>query len=191
MVDTSQCRRRFHLEANEFRPPESMPRLLCPWRSAPRNLLMQLAVVLLLVFPSPQAFCQFASRPPLTSRPTGIMLIATLESLSVVATPFAAPLPSSAANALTNRPPISITTSWAVPTNLTTIRLTGYLADASQAIGTNRLPGLKTALEFAQTAGETNQAATRIDNLKIGATDQAGLHSKVNSGPLSIVVQAF
>ena len=68
----------------------------------------------------------------LHSRPASVMLIATLESLSVRATPAAIEVPSVAGEAFSSHS-VEVTTSWAVPARCTTLRLVGGLSDESRA----------------------------------------------------------
>lgn len=176
---------------------------------------------------SPCALCQLNSRPPqlnfrppLTSRPAGVTLIATVESLTVAATFITPAMPTMPGSDSRGLSQISITTSWTVPANFTTIRLVGYLADASQPEGAAGELGSNAATAaireragggaafagaaalkprdvgltlFAERAGETNQSATRTDtlNLEIFGGANSGLHPVPNAGTLSILVQAL
>jgi hypothetical protein len=77
----------------------------------------------------PFAFCQ------LNSRAASVTLIATLESLSVAATPTIA-IPLVSGGAATKPLQIAITTAWAVSLNRTTVRVVGYFALATAALST-------------------------------------------------------
>jgi hypothetical protein len=74
-------------------------------------------------------FCQ------LNSSAASVVLIATLESVTVAATPTIT-IPLASGDRAKSVPPISITTSWAVRSNRTTIRLVGYFASATEALST-------------------------------------------------------
>lgn len=79
-------------------------------------------------------FCQ------LNSSAASVVLIATLESLSIAATPTIA-IPLVSGGTATNSFPIAITTAWAVRSSRTTIRVVGYFALATSALSTgDKLP---------------------------------------------------
>lgn len=142
----------------------------------------------LLTVSMPRAFEQLDRQPPLTPGPASVMLVATLESLSVGAAP---PLVQ---NAAAQGQPVAITTSWAVPANLTTLRLVGYLEDDPKAAQASALlqAGGEAIPLFTETAGKSNLPATRIDRLNIAMDWQdAAVHAAGNKGVLSILVQAL
>jgi hypothetical protein len=102
-------------------------------RCARRRSLSSVAIALvLLAFGLPSARCQLNSRSPFTGRGAGVMLVATLESLSVGAAPAAlsaAAVPGGTATSA----PVAVTTRWVVPSHLTTLRLVGYVQANPQA----------------------------------------------------------
>ncbi len=115
------------------------------------HLLRGATCLLLTAVPlSPLAFCQFGSSPrgrlsPLTSRSATVMLVATLESLSVSAAPAAVP----ASQFGDNIPPaLALTTSWAIRRDCTTLRLVGYFAPDPLAQTGGRLQSLLPAKAF-------------------------------------------
>jgi len=170
----------------------------------PRSVC-RLAVVLLLAANTVLAFGQFGQRirrPALTSS-TRVMLIARVESLSVVANAGTV-AESVAAGEPASLQPISVTTSWAVPANFTTFRLSEYfgrpqaIPAASQANGLGSAePQERLAVadenELVVDSGETNQAKSRTDELDAdaypGGIDTLG--GDEEGGLLSILVQAL
>ncbi|MGA7342564.1 MAG: hypothetical protein WBX18_18315, partial [Terracidiphilus sp.] len=95
--------------------PEIVIPNLFPQRAIKPSALRAVLAFLLLAANLPFAFCQLNPRPPLTSGPAGVMLIATLESLTMGATPTSFTLPQAPDSAPRSLHPVSITTHWAIP----------------------------------------------------------------------------
>jgi hypothetical protein len=140
---------------------------------------------------------QTMRRPPLQSGAASVVLIARVQSLSVVANAETAWGPV-VAGETAGLKPISITTSWAVPANFTTFRVTRYSA-GPEAIAAGPLgagPGAAEAQPFAGEgvsslvveSGETNQPRTRTDLLETGGR---GGNDPEEEGLLNILVQAL
>jgi len=142
-------------------------------------------------------------RPPLQSGSASVMLIARVESLSVVANSETAAAPVVVGEPAAGMHPVSITTSWAVPANFTTFRLSQYFGgqgaipalpkDGSRAMpGQGRPSGGEDAVLVVD-SGETNQAKTRTDLLDAGVSLGAagGPGRGEGSGLLNILVQAL
>jgi hypothetical protein len=112
----------------------------------------------------------------LNGRTAAVTLVATLESLSVGATPRAELELSTNRIQGTRLFPLTITTSWAVPSNLTTVKVTHDGIDL-----------------FAQRAGETNRVAKRIDNIDVVVTSDKTDRQTDGSpcGEVRILVQAL
>ncbi len=99
-----------------------------------------------------------ASQPSfgqLYSRPASIVLIATLESLSVSATPLA-PAVSQAGEGTADSHLLTITTSWAVPANRTTLRMVGSFSTASPALWTAKMDPSIAPMAAAPSRAETS-----------------------------------
>lgn len=141
--------------------------------------------------------CQNGARQPMASGSASVTLIATLESLTVAATPMAPGIPVLGHGSVPDAGSLAITSSWAVPANLTTIRMVclagGGAADAIDMIrenggkgstvasplqkdGPGRQPpgqdfslnaGAESRIVYAQRAGESNRAFTRTDYLHV------------------------
>lgn len=109
------------------------------------------------------------------SRSATVTLIATLESLSVSASPRGT-FPLSTSNRIGQHLfPLTITTSWAVPSNLTTVRV---IHDGVTL--------------FAQKAGETNCVARRTDHVDVVLKDDIRTTTERQiSEPVVILVQAL
>ncbi len=149
-----------------------------------------------------------------------VMLIATLESLTVDAGPMALVAGKSGREPFADADSVAITTTWAVPANLTTIHMVlfagGGSADEFLDNKWKRNPvatplqnggrwmqppgpevdlnaGAEARTIYAQGAGATNQAFTRTDYLHFENNPQAPRveHSKPDHGSLSVVVQAL
>jgi hypothetical protein len=124
-----------------------------------------------LILPSSSdSSAQFASRS------ASVTLIATLESLSVAASPRTGSSPSPYTFRGTEYVPVTIVTKWAVPSHRTTVRLVN---------------GDETLLM--QTAGESNLAAKRVDDFDVVLSRDLENESnrKVTSGEVLIQVQAL
>ena len=153
-----------------------------------------------------------SSRCPaqLNARPGAVLLIARLESLSV----------STDANGSESRnrvysdgDSVSLTTSWAVPANLTTLRVLGYVQSTPQAPNSGEVAPCKRVSSpadidsdrrcgygvrsipvtlFSQTAGETRQAASRTDDVHLPSHDAPGiLQNDLKRDTVIVVVQAL
>lgn len=162
--------------------------------------------LLLLVTHAGSAWCQIRSQlrrePVVTSSPATVVLVARLESLSVVASEVGAAqeVPGGLMAF-----PVAVRTSWAVPANFTTFRLVGYLGPTSgiqSAVGQNRRHAISVqgsrvsgapSQELILDSGETNKARTRIDELEADADASALSEQRVDDPPglLDILVQAF
>ncbi len=173
-------------------------------------------VALLLICIAPrQAVCQFARQPELLSRPASVVLVARLETLSLTAIP-AVNVSSLSSGAMPVPGSLSITTSWALPRNLTTLRLTVYrntsfpdrvvpsLGDKESkespdtiALTPEPAAPLSGQTVLIQGSGDSNQATTRTDHLQIApSTNIVGQkvtgEGGVNRAPqLTFVVQAL
>jgi hypothetical protein len=201
-----------------MRTEDTAPRRLIRRVRDHGGLARTLAMVTLAAVSLP-AFGQSHSRIPLNAGPAGVELVATLESLSVSAASdtiedqVAFPAAAAAIS------PISITSSWAVPANLTTIRMAGCFTDEDPpATGstwegmpfaplTEGLSGTSSAEQqcsvlrqgvlglaiFSQRAGETNQAFMRTDELDAGtpAHGEQIPSPSPDTATLSIVLQAL
>lgn len=112
----------------------------------------------------------------LNGRTATVTLVATLESLSVGATPRdGLEFPTNGMEGA-RLFPLAITSSWAVPSNLTTVKVTQ--------------DGITL---FAQKAGETNRVARRIDNVDVVLTSDKndGQTDGLPRGVVRILVQAL
>ena len=110
------------------------------------------------------AFCQ------LNSRAAGVVLIATLESLTVSATPTIA-IPLVSGGPATKPLPIEITTAWAVSSNRTTVRVVGYftLATAALSNGYNSPSNVPAAAILGRvTTGMPTSFAAFTENAALG-----------------------
>lgn len=146
---------------------------------------------------------QMMRRPALFSGSASVVLIARVESLSVVANQEAAAGPVVAGEPFAALP-ISITTSWAVPANFTTFRLSEYfgLPTATSAAPAGGGPGsvegparpvVEGGSVLVVDSGGTNEAKTRTDELNVvpdpGSAGKPGEHEE--GGLLNILVQAL
>ncbi len=173
-------------------------------------------VALLLICIAPrQAVCQFARQPELLSRPASVVLVARLETLSLAAIPTVN-VSSLSSGAMPVPGSLSITTSWALPRNLTTLRLTVYrntsfpdrvvpsLGDKESkespdtiALTPEPAAPLSGQTVLIQGSGDSNQATSRTDHLQIApSTNIVGQkvtgEGGVNRAPqLTFVVQAL
>lgn len=124
--------------------------------------------VLMLLMPTSQS-----SSGQLNSRAGGITLIARLESLSVAAAlteeGSSTRVPENAHSAS-----VAVTTSWAVPSNLTTVRVVQ-----------DGLP------LFSQAAGESNRPGSRTDLLHIQLPREKSSGMSPQRKAVTIVVQAL
>lgn len=164
-----------------------------PWTAC------RLGVILLLAADALLASGQMIRRPVQVSGSTSVVLIARVESLSVVASAEM----SSAAGGPAAVPPLSITTSWAVPANFTTFRLSEYFArpSAISAVPQAAGPGAVEAQApltveggdvLVVESGQTNDARTRTDRLDPGANPSASGESGAEEETgLNILVQAL
>lgn len=168
--------------------------------------VVSLVVLPVLAAASP-GWCQAASRP------ATVVLVATLETVSV-----RADFPDvSAVSFANNTGRVSLTTAFAVPADCTTVRLAGRLdarpeppsrtldlspaegsATALPAIGnpaTARVlrPGEGDVTLFSQPAGNTNSPVSRTDSLDLqwGQSSHAPSAPANTSGTLDILVQAL
>jgi hypothetical protein len=109
-----------------------------------------------------------------------VTLIATLESLTVSAAPTASVTTAPGRELFADAGSLAITTSWAVPANLTTIRMACFAGGESRMV-------------YVQRAGESNRAFTRTDTLHVENWAPAAPAQQFNSHQdrLSIVVQAL
>lgn len=147
-------------------------------------------VVLLLIGIAPrQVAGQFARQPALLSRPASVLLVANLETLSLAAVPGAAlsVLPSTVAPPAAHS--LSIITTWALPKNLTTLRLTVFrdtdapdgvvpAPDREEAPGRLAFAPKSTALPSGQTvllqgSGDSNQETSRTNYLQIAPSTKS------------------
>jgi hypothetical protein len=143
---TQQCDSPVAYRNRTTSPYVAFPRSVGPWTGT--------AVALLLIcVGSAQAVCQFTRQPALLSRPASVVLIARLESLSVAAAPVASLSTLPSAVDVPAAQGMSITTRWALPSNLTTLRLTVY-RDAS-------VPGRVDATPETDQAQDTTAIAPR------------------------------
>ena len=129
------------------------------------RLLSALAIALLLTSISPPGFGQ------VNSRTVNITLVARLESLSVGAT-----LPDDVgfpARGYDNSPqiPILLTTSWAVPSNRTTVRV----VENGRTL-------------FSQAAGDSDRPKTRIDQLNIVLRGDRSEVANPESQPCRVII---
>jgi len=69
------------------------------------------------------SFSALPAAAQLNARPAGVLLVATLESVSLGAVPSPLPMRASASSSLAVTQGLSITATWAVPAHLTTLRL--------------------------------------------------------------------
>lgn len=109
------------------------------------------------------------------SASSAIALVATLESLSVQAAPREVIAFSMSGTPRTKLIPFTITTFWAVPSNLTTLRVSH-----------------DGVMLFTQKAGDTNSVARRVDNVEVVLNRD--IHDKADpdtSEPVVILVQAL
>jgi hypothetical protein len=141
------------------------------------------ALFFLLAMVPAHLACQMSDRPPMVLGRASVTLIATLESLSVGVAPMAPAVPVPGHDSVPDAGSVAITTSWAVPANLTTIRMICIASDGSaNAIDV-----------YAQRAGESNRAFTRTDYLHVeNRTPVApAQHTNPSTGSLNVVVQAL
>jgi hypothetical protein len=144
---------------------------------------------------------------PLISRPAAVSLVATLESLSVTASPASRAFSPWAAGGV---PALTVTTAWTIPANCTTLRLTGYPGSppaeiasddplAARNSDTPRLvlaepvsplvSGDATVLPaIAQPVGITSFPGSRIDNIQF--VNGRGGNSGSNARPSTIYILA-
>ncbi len=144
------------------------------WMTGARRTACGLGLMLLLAGDAVLASGQTMRRPALQSGSASVVLIARMESLSVVANAEKAAGPMVA-----DSQPVSITTSWAVPANFTTFRVTRYFGgpDARDGVGS-----------LVVESGETNQARTRTDLLDgVGGDEKKSTVGRL----LNILVQAL
>jgi hypothetical protein len=157
-----------------------------------------LAALFFLLAMGPAHFaCQYGARPPRVFGGASVTLIATLESLTVSAAPMAPAVTAPGREPFPDGGSLAITSSWAVPANLTTIRMVCLAGGASaeqidemrgkggqgNTVTSPRLKddprrqragqdlALKADAEsrivYAERAGESNQAFTRTDTLHV------------------------
>jgi hypothetical protein len=168
-----------------------------------------MAIVLLL---TPMAWSQWDSRPagrlaPFTSGPAAVSLVATLESLSVSATPAALPVSASASRVA---PSLTLTTAWTLRADCTTLRLSGS-SGAFTAFGRDPLsvssrdnpdrlvlhasaavPANNTGWSgVAQPVGATSRPGTRTDNVELSIDRQDHPGSAAQPSPIYILAQAL
>ena len=123
-----------------------------------------------------------------------VTLIATLESLTVTARPMAAAAPSLERDAMADAGSLAITSSWAAPANLTTVRMVWVAGGGSaDQIDEMRAKGAEGRVVYAQRAGESNRAFTRTDTLHVEnkAPVSPVQHSNPGRSSVSVVVQAL
>ncbi len=167
------------------------------WKTGVRRSVCGFGLAILLAADAVLASGQTMRRPALRSGTASVVLIARVESLSVVANVATAGGPVVAGEPAELQP-FSITTSWAVPANFTTFRLTRYFA-GPEAIAAGQLgagPGVAEARPFAGDSvsslvvesGETNEARTRNDLLDaVGGGEKSSDEGEF----LNILVQAL
>jgi len=165
------------------------PRFAGPWSGA--------VLALLLICGAPrQGVCQFARQPALLARPASVLLIARVESVSLAAVSTAEVSSLSFGGAQPVEDNVSITARWALPSNLTTLRVTAYsgASVANSPVGSSSMPNSPqpsspvsgsqeavhrfsfvpqfTAARSGQTiwlqgSGDSNRAAARTDQLQV------------------------
>jgi hypothetical protein len=155
-----------------------------------KRLLPGAFALLVLGFQGVSGWCQMHPRGGMSSGPAGVLLIARVESLSVKANAAPGVMPGFGESANAAQP-ISITTSWAVPANYTTFRVSEYFG-GPQEIALGQADGgpepARTGLNaIVAESGETNAARTRTD-LVAAAGD--GKQDSDGEG-MSILVQAL
>lgn len=167
--------------------------------------------LLLICGATRQAVCQFAGQSALLSRPASVLLIARVESLSLAAVPATEVSSLSFAGTPPVGDSVSITTSWALPRNLTTLQVTAYSGAnvATSPVGSASVPNSsqppfpasesqKAANGFAfvpqsaaarsgqmiwlQGSGDSNRAASRTDQLQI-PRDTSNIGPRLRSKP--------
>jgi len=147
----------------------------------------------------------------LNARPGAVLLIARLESLSV--STDANGHESAGNNVYSDGNSVSLTTSWAVPANLTTLRVLGYVQAATPGPSAEDIAPCKRVSSpadvdpdrscgpevryipvtlFSQAAGETKQAASRTDDVHLPGRDTAGsAQTDSKRDTVFVVVQAL
>jgi len=172
-----------------------------------RLFCLVVLVTLSIVPAASPAMCQTVSRP------AAVLLVATLETVSVRADSPAASSVSFANGA----PRVTITTAVAVPANCTTVRMAGRLdaapeppsavfdlptyessatsepATGNPARASVLRPGEGEVALFSQPAGHTNWPISRTDDLdlQLGPASRAAHAPASSSGTLDILVQAL
>jgi hypothetical protein len=155
-----------------------------------RKLFPAAFAILLLALQGVSGWCQMHPRGGFSSGPAGVLLIARVESLSVKANAATGAVPGFSATANAAQP-IAITTSWAVPANYTTFRVSEYFGGPQEAASGQAAGGPEAAgtglNPIVVESGETNAAQTRTD-----LVDAAGDGKQDSDGEgMSILVQAL
>jgi hypothetical protein len=186
---------------------------ILPMPARGNQLLRHVLCLLAIIAPvAPAAFGQ--GEPPasrlaaLTSRSAAVVLVATLESLSVTTSQAARPLSASPAG---GAPSLTVTTSWTIRANCTTLRLSGY-SSALAAFARDPLfvsspdkadrvplhPGPPTLVSYetawpaiAQPIGPTSYPGSRTDNIAIAIDRSDNSTSAAPASPLYVLVQAL
>ncbi|MGC2638476.1 MAG: hypothetical protein WA294_14935 [Acidobacteriaceae bacterium] len=176
------------------------------------GLMLRCAALLALLLLASPARAQWDARPPgrlaaLTSGPAAVSLVATLESLSVSASPSV--LSESVSDGAA-RQSLTVTTAWTIPANCTTLRLTGYStglttfardplsAPAAGASGGLVLRARAGVSEnetdwpaIAQPVGPTSYPGSRTDSIQLGIDPDDNASPGVPSSPVFILAQAL
>jgi hypothetical protein len=134
-----------------------------------KRITAALAAALLAAVASQPACAQ------LHSGSASIALIATLEWLSVSASPAGSVIPQ-AGSFISDGQPLAIKTSWAVPANRTTLRLTGALSDGSSGIaaGSGAPESPSTAVKSSATGVRASEAGSAAKNMQTLRPGEAG-----------------
>jgi len=117
----------------------------------------------------------------LNSRPASVVLVATLESLSMgVGQEQAYVQPIAPVT-----PQLAVTASWALPANLTTLRLMRVTPQAESSS--------EGVTVWSQSSGATNRAGSRSEVLEIpsGAPEAAQEIPDLKRGPILLLIEAL
>jgi hypothetical protein len=115
----------------------------------------------------------------LNARPASVVLVATLESLSMGVAPTSAQ-PVSA-----GMPHLAVTTSWALPANLTTLHLVQLSPDMDLTSGGFTI--------FSQSSGDSNRASSRAEVLEVPADPKAAFqpNPKLSQKSTLLLIEAL
>lgn len=127
------------------------------------------------------AFGAASSFGQLNARPASVVLLATLESLSMGVEPAHTP----GEMAATVAPRIAVTASWALPANLTTL----HLVELRHGTGVSD-SGFTI---WSQSSGDSNRPSMRAERLSVpsGATPEAHPNSKMEEEPVFLLIEAL